>query len=86
MNELGGITSLAEGIHRRGLSAPAIFLLESTKPLAGVGVEFIAVVRPVIACLVGHSRVDRVLAILSERGSVDELINALEREQSVGRE
>jgi hypothetical protein len=73
------LDELAERIARRRMIAPAIFLLESLKPLAVVSSQALQFFRPIVqAVWTNPMTYDRVARLLERRGSVELLIKRLE--------
>ncbi len=68
----------AEGVARRGLTVPAIFLLELHKPLSGLGHLVAEAFDPLTRCLVGSERAAAVLKLLESRDNVEFVITRLE--------
>jgi hypothetical protein len=73
------LDKLAEGITRRRLTAPAIFFLESMKPLGFVASQALVFFRPVVQAVASNPvTYDRLQKILEQRGSVELLLRRLE--------
>jgi hypothetical protein len=73
------LDELADAIVRRHLATPALFFLESMRPLSFVGSQMMLVMRPVIAMVwTDPKRWDQLQLVLEERGSVEELARRLE--------
>ena len=70
---------IAQGVIRWEMSVPAIFLLESSKPLNFVGSQFLHFLSPIIHTLVDARELDRFAAMLERRDTVEELIVRIER-------
>jgi len=68
----------ADGITRRGLAVPAIFLLELHKPLSGLGHILAEAFDPLTRCLVGSERAAAVLKLLESRANLEFVITRLE--------
>ena len=73
------LDELADAIARRHLATPALFFLESMRPLSFVGSQMMLFLRPMIS-VVWHDpkRWDQLQRVLEERGSVEELARRLE--------
>ena len=71
--------AIAEGIVRRGLAAPAIFLLEAHKPLLSVLQITCEAVQPLINLVIGPTRATSLVKYLNKPGSVEHLISEIER-------
>jgi len=70
---------LADGIASRRLTAPALFFLESVKPLGFVSSQMLLFFRPMIAVIWSQPQVyDQVAALLERRGVIELLLRRLE--------
>ena len=81
MTEADGVMldELADAIAKRHLATPALFFLESMRPLSFVGSQMMVFLRPMIAMLwTNPLRWDQLQRVLEERGSVEELARRLE--------
>jgi len=67
-----------EGIVRRGLAVPAIFLLELHKPLSGLGHLVAEAFDPLTRCLLGSERAGAVLKLLESRDNIEYVLTRLE--------
>jgi len=77
------LSKLASGIHRRRLTAPAIFFLESVKPLNLVGSSMMVFFRPIVTVIWNDpKRYDRVRQLLEHRGAMELLVRRLEEQAS----
>ena len=73
------LDDLAAAIVRRHLATPALFFLESMRPLSFVGSQMMVFLRPMIAVVWNDpQRWDQLQRVLEVRGSVDELARRLE--------
>lgn len=70
---------IALGVVRWEMAVPAIFLLESSKPLNFVGSQFLHFLSPIIHTLVDARELDRFAVMLERRDTVEELIVRIER-------
>ena len=73
------LTTLADRIVKMGMLTPAMFFLESSKPLAYVGSQMMYFFRPIIS-LVWWNPIsyDKMSRLLERRGAVELLIRRLE--------
>lgn len=71
---------IAAGVVRFGMTVPAIFLLESSKPLSFVGGQFLHFLSPMVHSLVDASEMDRLAHLLERRDTLEELLVRIERE------
>lgn len=72
------IESLADSIVRRGLSAPAVFLLELHKPLATFISMGASAAEPMITLLLGKEFAKQAPAIFESRDTIERLIVLIE--------
>ncbi len=74
------LDKLAAGVVRYGMTVPAIFLLESSKPLSFVGGQFLHFLSPIVHSLVDARELDRLAFLLERRDTVEELLLRIERD------
>lgn len=67
---------------RRGLGVPAIFLLESSKPLNFLGSQFLHFLSPMVHSVFDAKDLDRFAVLLERRETVEELIRRIEQAES----
>ena len=73
------LDELADAIVRRHLATPALFFLESMRPLSFVGSQMMIFLRPMISLVwTTPHRWDQLQRVLEERGAVEELARRLE--------
>jgi hypothetical protein len=78
-DDLAMLDQLADGIVARHLGTPALFFLESMRPLGFVGSQLMIVLRPMIAIVwPDPKRWDALQRILEVRGSTELLCRRLE--------
>ena len=70
---------IAAGVVRWEMTVPAIFLLESSKPLSFVGSQFLHFLSPIIHSIFDARELDRFAVMLEKRETVEELIVRIER-------
>ncbi len=75
---------IAAGTTRRGMALPAIFLLESSKPLSFVGSQFLHFLSPIVHTVLEARDLDRLAVLLERRQTVEELIVRIERAEASG--
>jgi hypothetical protein len=63
---------------RWGMAVPAIFLLESSKPLNFVGSQFLHFLSPMVNSVLNMQDLDRLALLLERRDTVEELIKRIE--------
>ena len=73
------LDQLAKGIARRRMIAPAMFALESMKPLAFASSQVMVMLQPIVAALwVDSATYNRVTRLLERRGTLELLLRRLE--------
>ena len=72
------LDDIADGLVARRLATPALFVLESMRPLTFVGSQLMIVMRPMIVLVAGGRRWDQIQKLLEERESVEQLARRLE--------
>lgn len=77
--DLAMLDELADAIVRRHLGTPALFFLESMRPLGFVASQMMVFVRPMVALVWSDpGRYDQLARVLEERGSIEQLAQRLE--------
>lgn len=76
MDKLGGI------IVSRRLTAIAIFLLESSKPLSFIGSQFLVFIQPFVQAFLEAKDYDRITLLMEDRDNVELFIQAIEKTES----
>jgi hypothetical protein len=71
---------ISAGIVRYGMTVPAVFMLESSKPLSFVGGQFLHFLSPIVHTLFDARELDRLAFLLERRDTLEELIVRIERE------
>jgi len=69
---------IAKAVVRRSMTAPAIFLLESSKPLSFLGSQFLHFLSPIVHSVLDARELDRLAVMLERRDTVEELIRRIE--------
>lgn len=72
------IRKLAERLVRMRMSVPAIFFLESSKPLAFVGSQLLIFLEPFVQTLFNFAQYQRFAALMEDRDNWERLIRKLE--------
>jgi len=73
------LDELATGIARRRMIAPALFFVESVKPLAFVSSQVMHFFRPIVQTIwTNPMTYDRLVSVLERRGSLELLLRRLE--------
>lgn len=70
---------LAKEVVRRQMGQPALFLLEGAKPLSHLGSQALVFFKPIISIVFETENCDRVANLLSRRGSLDKLMELIEK-------
>ncbi len=73
------IEKIARAIVERNLTAPAIFFLESAKPLSFIGSQVMVFFDPLVRSIFNVRAYNDVRLALEERENVDRLLAAIER-------
>ena len=76
---------IAGAVVRLGMSVPAVFLLESSKPLSFVGSQFLHFLSPIIHTVVNAQELDRLAVMLERRDTVEVLIRRIESREEEAR-
>ncbi len=87
VTETRWIESLAQRICERRLSAPAIFLFESLRPLNFIASQTLYALAPLASLFVDASEWERLARALEDRSTLEKLLDEIERkerEQSTG--
>lgn len=74
---------IAGAVVRWGMSVPAIFMLESAKPLSFIGGQFLHFLSPIVHSVANAQDLDRLAFLLERRETVEELILRIERAEKV---
>jgi hypothetical protein len=78
-DDLAMLDELADAIVRRRLGTPALFFLESMRPLGFIGSQLMIVLRPLVAIAWSDPRRwDQVQRVLEVRGATELLCRRLE--------
>jgi hypothetical protein len=80
------IDAVAARVVRMGLAVPAIFFLESTKPLSYVGSQVLVFLEPFVKSVLTVSSYDRFVALLEDRKSIEKLLRRIEDMDEEARE
>jgi hypothetical protein len=73
------IEKLASKIVELKLTAPAIFLLESSKPLSFIGSQALVFLQPVVQAVFPFKEYQEIAVMLEDRENVEKLIVAIEK-------
>ena len=72
------LDAIAARIAKMGLGVPAIFFLESSKPLSFLGSQFLVFVEPFVKTFVDIKNYDRFCLMMEDRKNVEKLIQKVE--------
>jgi hypothetical protein len=72
------IRKVADEVRKRGLEVPAVFALESHKPVGGMVANLSVVGSPFLVPLFGFDNVQNFGRLLTNRESIERLIRAIE--------
>lgn len=73
---------IAKAAVRWGMTVPAIFLLESSKPLNFVGSQFLHFLSPIVHSVLNARDLDRLALLLERRETVEDLIRRIEKAEA----
>ena len=73
------IQKLAAKIVEMKLTAPAIFVLESSKPLSFIGSQALVFLQPVVQAVFPFKEYQEIAVMLEDRENVEKLIVAIEK-------
>ena len=69
-------------IRRHGLVTPAVLYLESMRPLAFVGSQFMHVMSPAVTTFLSSSDWDALAHLLQDRGGLDYMLTRIEADDA----
>jgi hypothetical protein len=72
------LLDLAQRIHRRGLTTPALLCLEGLHPVSFLGSQLMHFMNPFVQMLVSSATFTRLAGILEERSHLERLLRHLE--------
>jgi len=72
------LASVAGRIVRMGLSVPAVFFLESTKPLSFLGSQALVFMEPFVKAFLNLASYDRFTTLMEDRKNIERLIRKIE--------
>jgi hypothetical protein len=75
------LNALADAICRRGLAAPALFLIESVRPLNFIGSQMLHALAPLLTLVVEPSRVEALATALEDRETLERLLCKIEERE-----
>lgn len=75
------LQGIASRVVRMGLAVPAVFFLESSKPLSFIGSQALVFLEPFVKAFLNLKSYDRFTALMEERSNVERLIQKIERSE-----
>ncbi len=72
------LQGIAARIVRMGLAVPAVFFLESSKPLSFIGSQALVFLEPFVKAFLNLKSYDRFTALMEDRQSIERLIQKIE--------
>jgi hypothetical protein len=78
LDEEALLDSIASRIAKMGLGVPAIFFLESSKPLSFLGSQFLVFIEPFVKTFVDIKNYDKFCLMMEDRNNVEKLIQKVE--------
>ena len=72
------LAAVAKRIVGMGLAVPAVFFLESTKPLSFVGSQALVFLQPFVEAFLSVRNYERFAALMEDRANIERLIQRLE--------
>ncbi len=76
------VCRFADFVVERRLTAPALILLESGRPLNFVGSQLLAFMSPFVTLIFASNEYDRFVGLLEKRQSIDLLIDTIEQREN----
>jgi hypothetical protein len=73
------LDAVVTAVTRRGLTVPAIFILELHKPLVGMGRLAVEAFDPLLRFVLGSERSSAMLELLQSRAHIEYVVRELER-------
>ncbi len=72
------LQKIAVMVVRRGLAVPAVFFLESTKPLSFLGSQALVFLEPFVKSFLNIASYDRFVSMMEDRKNIEKLITRIE--------
>jgi hypothetical protein len=72
------LEAVAQRVVRMGLAVPAVFFLESTKPLSYIGSQALVFLEPFVKSIFNLAAYDRFVALLEDRKNIEKLMQRIE--------
>jgi hypothetical protein len=79
LDEEALLDAVAARIAKMGLAVPAIFFLESSKPLSFLGSQFLVFIEPFVKTFIDIKNYDKFCLMMEDRNNVEKLILKVEQ-------
>jgi ABC-type Zn2+ transport system substrate-binding protein/surface adhesin len=79
LDEEALLDAAATRIAKMGLAVPAIFFLESSKPLSFLGSQFLVFIEPFVKTFIDIKNYDKFCLMMEDRSNVEKLIQKIEQ-------
>jgi len=79
LDEEAILDAVATRIARMGLGVPAIFFLESSKPLSFLGSQFLVFIEPFVKTFIEVKNYEKFCLLIEDRNNVEKLIQKIEQ-------
>lgn len=86
LDEEALLDSVATRVARMGLGVPAIFFLESSKPLSFLGSQLLVFIEPFVKTFIDIKNYDKFCLMMEDRANVEKLIQKVEQYEERARE
>ena len=86
LDEAALLDAVATRIARMGLGVPAIFFLESSKPLSFLGSQFLVFIEPFVKTFIDIKNYDKFCLMMEDRSNVEKLILKVEELEEKAKE
>lgn len=80
------ISKMADAVHRRGMSVPAVMALEMAKPLSFIGYSSLVVFAPMLELIIDPVKMEKLQAVAGDRERIEQLIVAIEDLEKHGKD
>ncbi len=80
------LDAVAGKIVRMGMAVPAVFFLESVKPLNFIGSQALVFLEPFVKSVLNIASYDRFTALMEDRSSIERLLIKIEKLDEEGRQ
>lgn len=80
------LDAVAGRIARMGLGVPAIFFLESSKPLSFLGSQFLVFIEPFVKTFIEVKNYEKFCLMMEDRDNVEKLIQKIEQLEEKAKE